>query len=685
MKDAKKHVILPEIMKSERKSFYLLALVFLLALFLRAHTVSRGLPFFYDEDEAHHYNRTVNMVKDGDLNPHYFHKPSLHFYLRMPVVVASYLWSKSKGYLNSMDEVRTYNRYGLAGYAFTASHPGMVKWNRALSLCFSLALILLTFLISKEIGAPDFVSIAAALFTALSPGLIDYASVIGVDGLMAMMCCIAVYFSLKFTRNVTAKYLLLASAFAGLAISSKYNALPVMGAPFVALLCTRTFNKSNFSILSLTSLGFFFLASPFILTSINLFIDDLQYEVWHYAVAGHVGHTAEPGLQQVMFYANWFSTDAVGILIAIFALYGFLLFIFNSNAQVLTFLSFPLLYFILMCAQRANFVRNMLVIIPFLNIWAAYGIYKLCEIIIKPREVSRLGRIAFAFFCILQPLQSDLAMRDEDNSFEESRHRLLKWFAANNSEDIETAVSGQLILPREFYSSQNVLTIDELNRSPIDLYQAGFDRLILGKGIRDTTYESLPFLETEYSLAGEEGKQRIVKNPSISVYKFKSDNSPIVEALDEIGNCPDCTLSFKKTSENTYHCDPPQKKDEPINDEDYCWAQKRLSVLNLPDLSAAANGNKDLFIEFEVMTPWEGQVISVLSDDQETKIPFKKLIPGKWQNVGLKLSAAKLEKSQILILSELVLSPWKRGLSSDKRRLAFAVRGITVSSPSFTK
>ena len=84
-----------------RSAKYALLILALLvgAFYLRFPTINQGMPYFYDEDEAHHFNRTMNMAKSGDYNPHYFHKPSLHFYLRMPVVFGAYLWAKQHGYL----------------------------------------------------------------------------------------------------------------------------------------------------------------------------------------------------------------------------------------------------------------------------------------------------------------------------------------------------------------------------------------------------------------------------------------------------------------------------------------------------------------------------------------------------------------------------------------------------------
>ena len=73
------------------RSLLLAFIIIGIAAWLRFPFINSGMPYFYDEDEAHHHNRVVNMVKRGEFNPNYFLKPSLHFYLRMPVVAVSFL------------------------------------------------------------------------------------------------------------------------------------------------------------------------------------------------------------------------------------------------------------------------------------------------------------------------------------------------------------------------------------------------------------------------------------------------------------------------------------------------------------------------------------------------------------------------------------------------------------------
>ena len=82
------------------------------------------MPYFYQEDEGHHFNRLVEMVKNGDFNPHYFNKPSLHFYLRMPAIAGSFLWSARANEIESIQDIVTRDDAVSAGTLGPPPTPG---------------------------------------------------------------------------------------------------------------------------------------------------------------------------------------------------------------------------------------------------------------------------------------------------------------------------------------------------------------------------------------------------------------------------------------------------------------------------------------------------------------------------------------------------------------------------------
>ena len=84
-----------------------LGAVLVVGLWLRAPQIGADLPYLYDPDETTHFNRLVQMVQLDDYHPHYFLKPSLHFYLRIPAVAGGFLWSARAGEMRSVHEIVT--------------------------------------------------------------------------------------------------------------------------------------------------------------------------------------------------------------------------------------------------------------------------------------------------------------------------------------------------------------------------------------------------------------------------------------------------------------------------------------------------------------------------------------------------------------------------------------------------
>ena len=121
----------------------------LLAVIIRVTFIGTALPYFHDEDEAHHFNRTLRMVQSGDFDPHYYHKPSLHFYLRIPAIALGFFNEVREGRMTSIKEAQTSDPFGVAGYAFSASNPGLVKWARSVSTILSGVSVFLVFLIAE--------------------------------------------------------------------------------------------------------------------------------------------------------------------------------------------------------------------------------------------------------------------------------------------------------------------------------------------------------------------------------------------------------------------------------------------------------------------------------------------------------------------------------------------------------
>ena len=621
---------------------YFLALI-LISFLIRFQEVSKGLPYFYDEDEAHHFNRVVSMVQRGTFDPEYFHKPSLHFYLRMPVVAMSFLWNVKEGHIKSINEIITKNKEGVGGYSFSASHPGIVKWNRMLSLILSLSAITIVFLIAINFELPPLIALITALLCGLSPALISYSSVIGVDVLVVFFCLLSTYFALLNLQSRTETFLLLSSVAAGLAVGSKYNALPIVLVPmFTALMGVSGF--VGFVWAAILAGITFLLTTPFLFAHIPLFLDHLAYEIWHYKIAGHEGHSAEPGLAQAKFFFNFFTTQGLSLAVVITSIIGLCVMFKSERKKTFILGLFPIVYFLLMIDQRTNFTRNMLVVIPYLALFACVGIsflfrrLQIVQLILATILLSTVAPKTFAYF-------------NTTKSLKESRNELLPDIKANPN--LEFAIDHRLQVASNILKEQNVSEVSM--QTPEDLYLKGFD-----KHARMTSVV-----------------ERIIKNPSISILNLSDSifTPELKRDLAKRHQLDSVALGFK---DDKFICNN--------TSGDLCWINTRLGNVQLNDLSSApgfSGINGVTSVNIKLFSLWDQDSVKISFSDFLADIPIEKLEGGKEKEITINLPYQELKDQQGFYLSfnkvKRPPTPAEPDKIKDSRRLGVAILSFSIN------
>jgi hypothetical protein len=641
----------------------ILLIALLSSLFvLRWPTLKEGKPFFYHEDEAHHFNRTVEMVKRGTLNPEYFHKPSLHFYLRMPAVLLGSWLADASFDVESVQKIRTKDHYGLARYAFSWSHPLVVYAVRGVSLVLTMLTILLVYIVARQLGVSTTCSFFALTLIAVSPELFNYSSYIGVDVPLMFFCLLATACALYATQSLTIRRLWVVGLIAGLAVSCKYNGLPIALLPLGLIFLKGSWKKPSYLLGALfaPSIGFF-IGSPYILVSFPLFWEHLSYEIWHYAVAGHEGQSAEPGLAQVIHYGRWLMSDGIGAAATVLAAFGAGILLRAHRSRGSLFLLFPILFATLMCAQKTNFVRNMLPILPYCAILAAYTLDRALLRISIPALCQTLLAIPLILLCILPPLERTLDLRAEVLTNKDSRVELEAWINENQAQ-AEIAIFGNL-QPQYSLKTRPGLTVVPAN-TPIDqLFQSGFDFLVAAIGTEkidtenDLTNGTISSIEQIKTISGSALPMRIVKNPALVVYKL------IAKAT--LTDNPDQYPTLDLTST------PSQSS----NSESYQWLTKRISTLKLP---APAAGEIELNLTLELMSPWKDQEINLFGNNFRQTILLNQQDTGQWLKTEIKIPLQGLLKDgTVLCVVNKISSPNSRQLSGDERRLGLALKSTS--------
>ena len=348
-----------------------LAVVVLIGLWLRAPRIGEGMPYFYHPDEANHFYRTVRMLQTNDYHPYYFLKPTLCFYIRMPAIAGGFLWSAREGEITRIEQIIRRDENDPNGILWTASHPRIVMWARAVGTVFSLLMILATYGITRRVVASPWPAVLAALLVACTPFVITESSRIAVDTLMAAFCLLCVWLSLRVMENPTASRAALAGLAAGLAVTSKYNALPIVAAPLLACVLSGRCNlRAVTAVLGVSVVGFL-IGTPYALLAVSDFLNGMAQEIGHYGIHGHGSSTVDPGWPHAQRYLGWMVGPGGGVALTAAGIAGAGVMLATRWRAALVVLVFPAGFLTLMLGQRVAAFSNMLVTPAFFAIAAA--------------------------------------------------------------------------------------------------------------------------------------------------------------------------------------------------------------------------------------------------------------------------------------------------------------------------
>ena len=471
-------------------------------------------------------NLLVRMVQSNDYHPYYFLKPSLHFYLRMPAVAGGFLWSARAGEMRSVHEiVRTDNNVP-DRIARTASHPRIVMWARSVTLPFSLLLILATAGIASRFVANRSLAVVAAALVACAPPLIQDSEKIGVDTLMAAMCLVTTWLSLRVLERPTLGRTALAGLAAGLAVSSKYNAMPIVVVPLLACLLSGRFSPSMLTAaLGLPAVGFF-AGTPYGLFYPADLLNGMAQEIVHYAAPSHGNPTVEPGWPHAVRFLRWLSNNAVGVTVTLAGIAGAALLPIagRDRRAAIVMLAFAMAFAVLMFNQRVAYFRNMLVLVPFFAVAATWAAERLAKHLSRQSWMPSGGRAAvmpvLVFFLLAQPTVMAINLWRETGTAPESRHLVSAWLAEAASPETETAIDAALQLPAADYRTTGITVArtDQLT-DPMRLFLDGYDRVVVGPNF-ELPAHATDLLQVHRIFAGDRSQTYIPRNPEVTIYNL---------------------------------------------------------------------------------------------------------------------------------------------------------------------
>ncbi len=525
-----------------------LLLIIVTGILIRVLYIKSALPYIHNSDEMHNGTMIIQILQDGDFNPHYFNYPPLTTYLLLPFFVLNYFRLMSNGKLTSLQDILIGRDTGFPG---TISHPSFYAVGRLAIILLAILSILLIYEVGKRYFNKKVGLISALILTFFSFH-IRYSTVITPNMTVTFLVLLSLFLLSLYSEKGYLRYIIFAGLSAGLTVAAKYNSFLIIVPLILGILFYSNKKLRDIWIVSSSTAFGFFLGCPYAVLDFSTFLDHTGYDVWYYRVRGHIGFEGTSGIEQLKFYLGNFK-DWINNIFHIkgswnLSLIGTLLCFVLDIKNFFILFSFPILYIFYMSQQKVNFLRNMVCITPFIALSISIVLYHGYKILIVSLNRLRKNRL-FHFkinsdlifigclLILLIPLKPISVIKSAykyNKTYKEPRTESVE-FARDNFPNAKIGISMELrIHAYDLAKIQNKVLFNTEMVSLSYLYEENFDYIISSssyfyydKEKRGRYSDRIKILESKFP------KKNIIKsfgvdhvkldflswNPLINIYK----------------------------------------------------------------------------------------------------------------------------------------------------------------------
>ena len=427
---------------STKTNLILLGIILALGTAIRVYGVFHDLPFSYYGDELHFVKRSA-ILGTGDLNPHWFHKPAFLMYLLAFSYGIYFVVGLAFGLFDSVQ--------AFAAHFLTEMGPFLLI-SRLIVAAFGVGTVYLTFLVGRQVSRSMAGGLVASLVIAVLLPMVSSSQVVKADVPAAFFITLAVYFFLQTRDDRRLFPLLAASAFAGVAMGTKYYGILLLP-PFVLCELARLYSHRDTLISVLTRnclVVLVFVAAFFVVSPYN-FLDPTFGEQMAAKIFSWIGEkdsplfdpdsstSYRPGLQTVFSaaadgLATFAAWNSFTLPLCILALIGLVDSLYHRATR--WFGLFILCAFVVFLALAATFgayhgqPRHLTAVFPLLATLVYPGATRVVQTFrVSPRRalVSAAALACLAIFpTLVQSIRHDIRILRDD-----SRTAAYAWILEN--------------------------------------------------------------------------------------------------------------------------------------------------------------------------------------------------------------------------------------------------------------
>ncbi len=321
-------------------------------------------------DQRYLVGPAKRILQKGELNPRFFNYPSAPIYLTVAGMSFGLLQEQKNDTRNRALRVKD---LGSVDSPFI-KYPKVVNTARQVFGALSILGIALIGVLGSRLYGANFlwaaplVLVTSALYYDQSATYVNVDILTAVGVALTLLTLVTFRHSLKCSERV-----LLPALCAGVTIACKYT-MAVVLVPLIASVWLfggpRPIRRSLAALA--TAVLAFLALTPFALLDLPRFLDDVGFEVFHYAVGGHADREASEGWEQLVFYsgvlAKQFTWPGLGLV-----LLGMGLGLRRAPRSSVICLLFVIVLLWLLCGQIVHFGRNVVALVGPLAIWFVLG------------------------------------------------------------------------------------------------------------------------------------------------------------------------------------------------------------------------------------------------------------------------------------------------------------------------
>ena len=351
------------------KTPLLLAIILGVAFSVRFEGISSGLPQSYIPDEYEYVHSYLQMIKRGDMNPRWWHHPSVQPYVNIGTYLIVFFLEARTGRWQSVHQIQVEDM--LFWGRFSA---GVVPGTFTVFFVFMLG----RFVFGTRVG------LFAAALLAVAPGVVEISQYNKPDALLVLFSTVSVLVTMIYLEKGSRGLAFAAGAAIGFTVAVKYNA-SLLWTPLIgATLFRRGTSLLAHPDLYLGAVGTvvgFTAGCPYFFADLTRFFDHVAAGLFNY---GFLGLAGAEGVDNWATHANYTINYGAGLLPFLACLVGLALALYRIDRRLAVFLAYPIFYYSFYSSQRINFAGNLMPVYPFLAILAAYAIV---ETIVFLRDV----------------------------------------------------------------------------------------------------------------------------------------------------------------------------------------------------------------------------------------------------------------------------------------------------------